>query len=365
VTFLPNIDPATHAVLNWTMALAHSNGDGTFEQRQTMTVSSTYPNHGFNRGVAVGDVNGDGHPDLVTGSEADLMIFHGRADGTLSEPVHHYLPLSLGIIADEDGHTPRLHDIDGDGHADLVLFGFDFIRVLFGNGHGDFPRVSMVRVTGAGEPSGDGYLRNLAFGNFTNTTRTDIAAGSHDGSVVLFSAPGGALAEVSRTHTDLIYVRLMTGSLRVPSQRSDVIIDGYAPASPGAPPTQVIPRMYFGSTPDSSIGRASVGRGRAVSMPNVPLNLNVTLKGTCAPDWSDSWQLAREGPFATDRNAARTVEAAIDGSDVYYRVTSTDDKTPAMEGVLNLMEPGVYLSYLPLQTACGSQLLQLEATVVH
>jgi hypothetical protein len=38
---------------------------------------------------------------------------------------------------------------------------------------------------------------------------------------------------------------------------------------------------------------------------------------------------------------------------------------PGMEGTLGLLEPGFYVTYIPFDTACGKELLRLEATVAR
>lgn len=55
-------------------------GDGTFESQQTFETGS------FPRAVAVGDLNADGAPDLVTANvfSDDVWVLFGNGDGTFS-----------------------------------------------------------------------------------------------------------------------------------------------------------------------------------------------------------------------------------------------------------------------------------------
>ncbi|MEA2240082.1 MAG: hypothetical protein QOC81_4806 [Thermoanaerobaculia bacterium] len=365
VLFVPNFDAVTKQPGSYTMLVERSNGDGTFLTAQRMTVRISEPERGFNRGVVVGDLNGDGHADLVAASQNDLLFFSGNADGTLSEPVSRYLPQDFGKLAWTQDTRSRLYDIDGDGNLDITLFTESSIMVLFGNGHGAFPRFSSA-LTSSGGPFD--YIRNLAFGNFTTTSRTDIAVGEPDGTVAIFSGAGGVLKEVSRTSTDLQRITIYAGSLHAASQRSDVIITGYAPLTPNAPATQRTPRTYFGDAPSAQqapVGRSA--RNRAVAFPNAPLNLSVTLVGDCAPAWTDAWQFAGDNVFVSDHNGSRNADAVVQGQNIYFRVTYADGTRPDMQGILTRSRSSsdVYSVPMLISTPCGNRVLQLQATVGH
>jgi hypothetical protein len=111
-------------------------GDGTFEpQRRCDATSAPFS-------LDVGDVNGDGVPDLVAidshagavNSEAAVLI--GRGDGTFKPQRTFPTPLGGGFPY----ATVRIADINNDGQADLV-FGGDNAMTLataLGNGDGTF-----------------------------------------------------------------------------------------------------------------------------------------------------------------------------------------------------------------------------------
>jgi Ca2+-binding RTX toxin-like protein len=63
--------------------------------------------------TAVGDLNGDGTPDVVVSTEAanSLLVFTGRHDGTLRDPSRYPLP-GASLIA--------TGDFNGDGNADVA-----------------------------------------------------------------------------------------------------------------------------------------------------------------------------------------------------------------------------------------------------
>ncbi|MGB6975725.1 MAG: VCBS repeat-containing protein, partial [Terracidiphilus sp.] len=62
--------------------LLRNNGDGTFTD---VTKQAGLLGHGFDVGVAVGDYDNDGHPDLfVTGVHGNTL-YHNNGDGTFTD----------------------------------------------------------------------------------------------------------------------------------------------------------------------------------------------------------------------------------------------------------------------------------------
>ncbi len=93
------------------MAL-YLNRDGYWER-----LSGAQPLYGFGDALAVGDVDGDGLPDAVLGTQvsgARLLWQIGRPKGWVSREVRSLPPgATVGAVA--------LRDLDGNGRADLVL----------------------------------------------------------------------------------------------------------------------------------------------------------------------------------------------------------------------------------------------------
>jgi hypothetical protein len=117
--------------------------DGTFsapEEIATAPGESVIPPHnggGFSSQLLVGDVNGDGRPDLVfvgfleNGSNGEVpynllvSTFLANANGTFADPTHSgnatplYQQLNLPLTTATE--QAALADVNGDGHLDLIL----------------------------------------------------------------------------------------------------------------------------------------------------------------------------------------------------------------------------------------------------
>lgn len=86
------------------------------------------------RQVAVGDLDGDGHPDLVSANSGDweVSVLRGNGDGTFTP---------VGAIAVERHPTGvAIADLDGDGELDLAVTNYfsDDLSILLGNGDATF-----------------------------------------------------------------------------------------------------------------------------------------------------------------------------------------------------------------------------------
>ena len=98
-------------------ALYRNNGDGTFTD---VTEKAGVPGTGYGFGVAVGDYDNDGHPDLFITQWGENCLYRNRGDGTF-EDVTRKSGLT-GMDFGEPFHTGACWiDFDHDGKLDLYV----------------------------------------------------------------------------------------------------------------------------------------------------------------------------------------------------------------------------------------------------
>ncbi len=177
-----NHAPATASVLL-------GRGDGTFGARVDYAAGAS---DSFPSSVAVGDFNRDGHPDLAvaeyftptTGQSPyrrSVAVLLGRGDGTFASPVEY--PTGPGPTSVVVG------DLNGDGNPDLVTsdLASNSVSVLLGHGDGTF-------APNSDYPTGGGP-NDLALGDLNRDGSLDVVTADADGNVaVLLGNPNGTLA---------------------------------------------------------------------------------------------------------------------------------------------------------------------------
>jgi hypothetical protein len=110
-----------------TIGVLLGNGDGTFQGG--LDVDAGLPA----TSVAVGDLNGDGKPDVVVANpyESQVNVFLGNGDGTFRPPVAYPADFATWVA---------LADLNGDGILDLVTLDYskNSVRIFLGKGDGTF-----------------------------------------------------------------------------------------------------------------------------------------------------------------------------------------------------------------------------------
>jgi hypothetical protein len=159
-------------------ALAYlGNGDGTFQSPQT---------YNFDHNVwsmLLHDMDGDGHPDLVVeGDQGVIEIFHGNPDGTFNVGSEGGTG-SLNGLSGNGGHLIAAADVNHDGVLDLITATPAGVSVLFGKGNLTYA-LSAIYNLGPGRSA-------YALDDFNGDTVQDIAVGSPAGIAVAYGNANG------------------------------------------------------------------------------------------------------------------------------------------------------------------------------
>jgi hypothetical protein len=195
-------------------------GHGTFK------AAVNYDDFGyFPSAVAIGDFNGDGAPDLVvadyglgTVDDGNVSIFVGNGDGTFQAAV--------AYAAGTHPESVAVGDFNGDGRVDLAVADSGYVdgsgsgvSVLLGNGNGTFQTAKKYAA---------GFLpSSLAVGDFNGDGKVDLAVANYygtrtgdDGNVSILAGNGdgtfqAAVDYAAGTHPESVAVADFNGDGRV------------------------------------------------------------------------------------------------------------------------------------------------------
>jgi hypothetical protein len=180
---------ATSAITgNTEMNVFLGNGTGSFTFSNTYTAPNS---NNFGPGpnsIAVSDVNGDGKLDVVGLTQYNgVFIFLGNGDGTFQAPANYATGTTFG-----SGNGLAVGDLNGDGKPDLAISNNDGISILLNTGSGAFGPVAYYAAGLAGSSPGDG----IAIGDVNGDGKLDVVETNENfGAIIFLNQGGGTFAE--------------------------------------------------------------------------------------------------------------------------------------------------------------------------
>jgi hypothetical protein len=175
------------------------NGKGAFSSEQAISLANTTFRNPY--AAAIGDLNGDGIPDLaitVDAPKPGILLFLGEANGSFKTPTELHTTQEDLSVGNPYPQCLQIADINGDGIPDLVYTNSNFatVGILYGQGGGAF--YSPVEYPAGGSAFG------VAVASLTNNGVEDVVVSGNSrdfsGITVLLNTGAPTSTTVSSNH---------------------------------------------------------------------------------------------------------------------------------------------------------------------
>ncbi|MGD0630275.1 MAG: CRTAC1 family protein [Terracidiphilus sp.] len=143
-------------------ALYRNNRDGTFTD---VTAKAGVPGGGYGMGVAVGDYNGDGYPDIYVTQCGQNILYRNNGDGTFTD-----VTAKAGVAAGGWSSSAVWFDYDNDGRLDLFVCQFAEFDLMHGCGK-DSNGVRHYCIPRIFNPMPSWLFHNNGNGTFTDVSK--------------------------------------------------------------------------------------------------------------------------------------------------------------------------------------------------
>ena len=151
--------------------LYRQNKDGSFTDVTQQAGLANAGDGNYGMGVAVGDYDNDGYPDLYVTSYGKNVLYHNNGDGTFTD-----VSQRSGIAAIKGRALGvAFADYDGDGFTDIFVANDGMQQYLFhNNGNGTFSEVGMEAGTALSQDGRRLSGMGVVFQDYDNDGRPDV-----------------------------------------------------------------------------------------------------------------------------------------------------------------------------------------------
>ena len=175
---------------NGSVSVLLGNGDGTFQSAQSYGSAGYFTNF-----VVVGDVNGDGNPDLVLANQCqDSSCSNGGVSVLLGSGNGKFQAARSYSSGGSEADSVSVADVNGDGDIDLIVSNLcasasdcnnGVVSSLPGRGDGTFRGARVYS-------SGGQNAYSVVAGDFNGDGKTDVVVANSDGTNVLLGNGDGS-----------------------------------------------------------------------------------------------------------------------------------------------------------------------------